>query len=161
MTKLHQAYLSLGSNIEAEIHLPQAMLLLQKVGDIKAGSSVWESHAVGSDGPNFLNACILFLTHLQPYELKEEIIRPIEAELGRIRFADKNAPRTIDIDIVLFDETPLNIEFWNYAFVAVPLAELIPDFEHPVCHEKLIRVAGQLQGQTWIVPRGNVLLVSP
>jgi 2-amino-4-hydroxy-6-hydroxymethyldihydropteridine diphosphokinase len=158
VTKLHQTYLSLGSNIEAERHLSKAMLLLQEIGNIKAVSSVWESHAVGSDGPNFLNACALFLTRLQRYELKEQIIRPIEAELGRVRCADKNAPRTIDIDIVLFNETPLNIEFWDYAFVAVPLAELIPDFEHPIRHEKLIRVAEQLQGQVWIVPRGDVAI---
>ncbi len=157
-TKLHRTYLSLGSNIEAERHLPKAMLLLQEIGNIKAVSSVWESRAVGSDGPNFLNACALFLTYLQPYELKEQIIRPIEAELGRVRYADKNAPRTIDIDIVLFNETPLNIEFWDYAFVAVPLAELIPGFEHPIRHEKLIRVAEQLQGQVWIVPRGDVVI---
>ena len=158
MIKLHRTYLSLGSNIKAEVYLPKAMLLLGEVGQVEAVSSVWETHAVGSDGPNFLNACALFLTHLQPYELKEKIIRPIEAELGRIRYADKNAPRTIDIDIVLFDETPLNTEFWDYAFVAVPLAELIPDFEHPLRHKKLIRVAEQLQGQIWIVPRGDVVI---
>lgn len=174
MTKLHRAYLSLGSNIEPEIHLPKAVQLLKDYGQVKATSNVWESHAVGSDGPNFLNACVLFLSHLHPYELKEQVIRPIEAELGRIRYADKNAPRTIDIDIVLFDEMPLNTEFWDYAFVAVPLAELIPDFEHPIRHEKLIRVVEQLQGgvlpkenrddvsapkdQAWIVPRGDVVI---
>ena len=156
--KLHQAYLSLGSNIKAEVHLPKAILLLRAGGQIEAISSAWESQAVGSDGPNFINACVLFLTYLQPYELKEQIIRPIEAELGRIRYADKNAPRTIDIDLLLFDETPLNTEFWDYAFVAVPLAELIPDFEHPIRHEKLIRVAEQLQGQVWIVKRGDVVI---
>ncbi len=177
MSDLHRAYLSLGSNIEAENNLPKAIELLQKVGKVEAVSSVWESESVGFDGPNFLNACVLFLSHLQPAELKEQIIRPIEAKLERIRSAEKNAPRTIDIDIVLFDETPLNTEFWGYAFVAVPLAELIPDFEHPIRHEKLIRVAEQLQGgvrpkehrdgvseskdQIWIVPRRDILLVSP
>jgi 2-amino-4-hydroxy-6-hydroxymethyldihydropteridine diphosphokinase len=158
MAKLHRVYLSLGSNIDAEIYLPKAMHLLRKDGDIQGVSGVWESQAVGSDGPNFLNACACFPTHLPPYELKEQVIRPIEAELGRVRSADKNAARTIDIDIVLFDETPLNIEFWEYAFVIVPLAELIPDFEHPVRREPLHRVAGQLQGQTWIVARGDVVI---
>ena len=51
-------------------------------------------------------------------------IRPIEARLGRIRSADKNAPRTIDPDIVRFDEQLLNIEFRAYAFVIVPRREL-------------------------------------
>ena len=158
MTSLHRVYLSLGSNIDAENNLPKAVDLLRKAGKIEAISSVWESESVGFDGPNFLNACALFLIHLQPYELKEQIIRPIETQLGRIRYAEKNAPRTIDIDMVLFDESPLNTEFWDYAFVAVPLAELIPDFEHPLRHEKLIRVTGQLQGQVWIVKRKDVSL---
>lgn len=158
MTDLHRFYLSLGSNIEAENYLPKAVLLLRKAGDVKAISSVWETRAVGSNGPNFLNACVLFLSPLQPTELKEQVIRPIEAKMGRVRYADKNAPRTIDIDMVSFDEAPLNVEFWDVAFVAVPLAELIPDFEHPIRHEKLIRVAGQLQSQMWIVKREDVVI---
>jgi len=152
MSDLHQAYLSLGSNIRPEDQLPRAVQMLKEYGEVKAVSRAWESRAVGSDGPNFLNLCVLFLSGLQPYDLKEQIIRPIEARLGRIRSADKNAPRTIDLDIVLFDEQPLNIEFWAYAFVVVPLAELIPDFVHPVRGESLSKVAEQLQRQVWIVP---------
>jgi 2-amino-4-hydroxy-6-hydroxymethyldihydropteridine diphosphokinase len=158
MDSLHQVYLSLGSNIKAENNLPKAIELLRKVGKVNAISSVWETESVGFEGPNFLNLCLLFLTHLQPYELKEQIIRPIEAELGRIRYADKNAPRTIDIDIVLFNERPLNIEFWDYAFVTVPLAELIPNFEHPIRHENLSGVAEQLQDQVWIVKREDIVI---
>lgn len=158
MSDLHRVYLSLGSNIEAENNLLKAIELLRKTGKVEAISSVWETESVGFDGPNFLNACALFLSQLQPYELKETIIRPIETKLGRIRHADKNAPRTIDIDIVLFDETPLNTEFWDYAFVAVPLAELIPDFEHPFRHEKLVRVAEQVAGRVWIARRADVTI---
>ena len=158
MDELHQAYLSIGSNITPKVHLPRAIQLLKGYGKVKAISSVWESHAVGSDGPNFLNACVLFLSHLPPYELKEGIIRPIEAALGRVRYADKNAPRTIDLDIVLYDDQPLNVDFWDYAFVVVPLAELIPKFRHPLSGEKLSRLSGQLQGQVWIVPRGDVVI---
>ncbi|MEK6751098.1 MAG: 2-amino-4-hydroxy-6-hydroxymethyldihydropteridine diphosphokinase [Chloroflexota bacterium] len=151
MSDLHRACLSLGSNIEAERNLPKAIELLREVGKVVAVSSVWESKSVGFDGPNFLNACVLFLTPLQPVELKEKIIRPIEAKLGRIRGEEKNAPRPIDIDILLFDNHPLNTEFWDYAFVIVPLAELIPDFVHPVSGEKLFRVAGQVS--VWIKKR--------
>ena len=164
MTDLHRAYLNLGSNIEPELNLPKAIQMLREYGEVTSVSSVWESKAVGINGPNFLNACVLFLTELQPVELKEQIIRPIESKLCRIRYADKNAPRTIDIDIVLFDETPLNTEYWNYAFVAVPLAELLPDFRHPVSGEKLSYFSEQLQGgvlsaskdQVWIVPRVDI-----
>ena len=158
MTELHQVYLSIGSNIEPEINLPKSIQLLCDYGQVKEISSIWESEAVGSDGPNFLNLCVLFLTELQPADLKEQIIRPIESRLGRIRYADKNAPRTIDLDIVLFDNQPLNVEFWEYAFVVVPLAELLPDYQHPVRREKLSRVSEQLQGQVWIMPRINLTI---
>lgn len=156
MTELHQAYLSLGSNIDAENNLPKAIELLREIGEVISISSVWESESVGFDGPNFLNACVLFLTDLQPVELKERIIRPIEAKLGRVRSEEKNAPRPIDIDILLFDNQPLNTEFWNYAFVIVPLAELIPDFVHPVSGEKLSRLAKQVS--VWIEKRADVVI---
>lgn len=156
MTELHRAYLSLGSNIDAENNLPKAIELLREVGEVVSVSSVWESESVGFDGPNFLNACVLFLTQLQPVELKEKIIRPIEAKLGRIRSEEKNAPRPIDIDILLFDDKPLNTDFWNYAFVTVPLAELLPDFVHPVSGEKLSRFAEQVS--VWIKKRADVVI---
>jgi 2-amino-4-hydroxy-6-hydroxymethyldihydropteridine diphosphokinase len=160
MNDLHRAYLSIGSNIEPETHLPKAIQLLREVGQVMDVSSIWETEAVGSDGPNFLNVCVLFLTPLQPIDLKEQVIRPIEARLGRVRSVDKNAPRTIDLDIVLFDEQPLKMKFWDYAFVVVPLAELLPDFQHPVRREKLSRVSAQLQSQVWIVPRVDVSIPS-
>src|SRR5258706_12347698 len=158
MDELHRAYLSLGSNIEPENYLPKAIGSLREHGQVLEVSRVWESHAVGSDGPNFLNACALFLTTLRAYDLKEQTIRQIEAELGRIRTADKNSPRTIDIDIVLFDNKPLKIETLDYAFVIVPLAELAPDFVHPVSGEKLSQVAEQVTGRTWIIKRSDAVI---
>lgn len=153
---MHRVIFNLGSNLQAESNLPKAIDLLREYGQVAAVSSVWESESVGYEGPNFLNACVLFLTELEPAPLKEQIIRPVEAKLGRIRGADKNAPRPIDIDIVLFDDELFNTEYWNYAFVAVPLAELIPDFIHPFSGEVLSRFFEQVRAQTWIVPRPDV-----
>ena len=70
---------------------------------------------------------------------------------------DKNAPRTIDIDIILFDEEPFVGEFWSNAFVVVPLADLFPDFHHPFNYERLIHVAAHMRHQTWIEARPDVL----
>lgn len=153
MNNLHRMYLSLGSNIEADVNLPKAIQMLGEVGKVEAISSVWESESVGFAGPNFLNACVLFLTPLESDEFKEKTIRPIEDKLGRVRSWEKNAPRTIDIDILLCDDKPLNTEFWEYAFVIVPLAELLPDFIHPVSGELLSKMAQQAQGQVWIERR--------
>ena len=158
MSELHRAYLSLGSNIEPEINLCRAVDLLRRQGEVHEISSAWESRSVGFPGPNFLNLCLCYSTALPPRELKEEVIRPIEAKLGRVRHAEKNAPRTIDIDIVLFDDKPLNTDFWEYAFVAVPLAELLPDFIHPIRGERLAQVAEQLRSQVWIKRREDVII---
>ena len=91
MTELHQVYLSIGSNIEPEANIPKAVQILREYGQVQGISSIWESEAVGSDGPNFLNLCVLFLNPLQPVELKEQVIRQIESKLGRVRHADKNS----------------------------------------------------------------------
>ena len=157
MDELHEAYLNIGSNIEPEHHLWEAIRLLREHGQVEAVSNAWASHAFGSNGPDFLNACVLFLTPLMPHDLKQQVIRPIEARLGRVRGADKFAPRTIDIDIILFDEEPFGGEFWSNAFVVVPLADLLPDFHHPFNYEKLAQVAEHMRRQTWIVARPDVL----
>lgn len=158
MNELHRIYLSLGSNIGAEENLPNAVQLLREAGKIKAISSVWETESVGFEGPNFLNACVLFLTPLGTIEFKEKVIRPIETKLGRVRSAEKNAPRTIDIDMVLYDEKPLNTDFWEYAFVIVPLAELIPNFKHPGSLEELSDFAEQLKVNIWMRKREDVVI---
>ncbi|MBI2330846.1 MAG: 2-amino-4-hydroxy-6-hydroxymethyldihydropteridine diphosphokinase, partial [Chloroflexi bacterium] len=120
---------------------------------------VWETESVGYRGPNFLNVCVLLLTPLQADEIKKEIIRPIEAQMGRVRGEDKNAPRPIDIDIVLFDETPHNIQTWEQAFVVMPLVELLPDFK-TVGGGKLSDFARQVQGQVWMRKREDVVISS-
>lgn len=153
---MNKIYLNLGSNIEPEKNIPQAVKLLKEVGSVKAISSVWETKSVGYDGANFLNLCILFLTDLNPNELKERIIRPIESQLGRVRDENKNYPRTIDIDLVLFDEMPHNIEMWKHAFVIMPLAELIPNLVHPFEDKSLVEVAEQIQ--VWVLKREDVVI---
>ena len=157
MEDLHEAYLNIGSNIQPEYHLREAIRLLRERGQVKAVSNAWQSHAFGSDGPDFLNACVLFLTPLEASELKEQIIRPIEAELGRVRGPDKFAPRTIDIDIILFDDEPYSGDFWSNAFVVVPLADLLPNFHHPLNYERLLHVSAHMRRQTWIEARPDVL----
>lgn len=120
--------LLLGSNIEAESNLPRAVNLLQEQLTVLQTSSVWESRAIGSDGPNFLNAALLALSPLDAEGLKENLIRPLEARMGRVRTEDKNAPRTIDIDLILFDGEVLDSQLWQFAHLAVPVSELLPDF---------------------------------
>jgi 2-amino-4-hydroxy-6-hydroxymethyldihydropteridine diphosphokinase len=154
---VHQVYLSLGSNIQPETNLPKALHLLGEYGEIRKVSNVWESKAVGSAGPNFLNACLLFITPLLPGELKEQVIHPIEEKLDRKRTADKFAPRTIDIDMIIFDDKSCNDKFWKQAFVVVPLAEIYQGFQNPLTQQRITETATHLRQETWMEVRPDVL----
>jgi 2-amino-4-hydroxy-6-hydroxymethyldihydropteridine diphosphokinase len=157
MSDFHLAYLSLGSNIQPEIHLVRAAELLQVYGEILKVSNAWESKSVGAEGPNYLNACVLFKTNVLQAELKKSVIRPIETQLGRTRSENKFSPRTIDIDIILFDDRPYNDKFWKYAFVLVPLAEIHPEYKNPILHESIKQTATRLRSEVWMEARPEVL----
>ncbi len=157
MSSPHLAYLNLGSNIQPETHLVRAIELLSGYGEVLKVSGAWESRSVGAEGPNYLNACVLFRTEFMQVELKEKIIRPIEAQLERTRSENKFSPRTIDIDIVLFDDVPYNDKFWQYAFVIVPLAEIYPEFQNPLARENIVETATRLRAEVWVEARPEVL----
>jgi 2-amino-4-hydroxy-6-hydroxymethyldihydropteridine diphosphokinase len=157
MSDLHRAYLSLGSNIQPESNLVRAIELLQSYGSLEKISDAWESESVGAEGPNYLNACVLLVTTLEPAELKEQALLPIETSLGRRRSADKFAPRTMDIDIVVFDELSCDDKYWEQAFVVVPLAEIYPEFQNPITRESMTQTATRLRQQVWMETRRDVL----
>jgi 2-amino-4-hydroxy-6-hydroxymethyldihydropteridine diphosphokinase len=146
------AYLSLGSNIDPERNLPAAVARLTCFGCIRATSSVWQTAPVGfTDQPDFLNAAVLLETHLSAPILREQAIAQIEKSLLRKRTVNKNAPRTIDIDIMLFNNDVLSIsdrripdpEVLERPFVAIPLAEIAPDYVHPETGQTLQEIAQQ------------------
>ncbi len=123
----HQVCLLLGSNIEPEQNLPRAIELLRETVTVVRSSSVWQSPPIGADGPDFLNLALLVSTSMQADQLKEQVLRPLEARLGRVRTADKYAPRTIDLDIILFDEKVMDPDLFRYAHRAVPVGEILPE----------------------------------
>jgi 2-amino-4-hydroxy-6-hydroxymethyldihydropteridine diphosphokinase len=157
MNELHKVYLNLGSNIQPEMNLVQAIKLLSTYGEVRRLSRAWESKSVGAAGPNFLNACALFMSFQTQIELKERVIHPIEAELGRVRSENKFIPRTIDIDIILFDNQPHSDKFWEEAFVIVPLAEIYPEYKNPKTGEPVSKTAAHLRQEVWIEVRPEVL----
>ena len=146
---LHLAYLMLGSNIRAEINLPAAVRELARFGRVVRISSVWQSPPVDGPGqPDYLNAALILETRLTAPHLKI-VITSVEEKLGRLRSADRNAARTIDIDIALFDREKLQLgnrripdpEILERPFVAIPLAEIAPDYLHPDTDETLAGIA--------------------
>lgn len=151
-SQLHQVLLSLGSNIEPEKNLPAAVRELGCYGRVLRISGVWESPALGgSYHPDYLNVAVWLETSLSAMELKKTAIASIETGLGRVRGFDRNAPRTIDIDIMLFDREHIQIgrrvipdqEVLERPFVAIPLAEIAPDYIHPDTGETLTDIAAR------------------
>lgn len=161
MRRSHKFYLSLGSNIAPEANLAEAVARLGTHGRIEDVSSVWESRPLGSTGPNFLNVCVLFVAPLVEKNLRSDVLRRVEAELGRVRSSDKNAPRTIDIDPLMMDGRALNLARWEHPFVIMPMAELCPDLVHPTRREAMSEVARQIQSTIWIVRRPATVVHSP
>ncbi|KAF0221355.1 MAG: 2-amino-4-hydroxy-6-hydroxymethyldihydropteridine [Geobacteraceae bacterium] len=165
------AYLSLGSNIEPERNLRAAVQKLAGFGNVRALSAVWESPPDGvADQPDFLNAAVLLETALSAKALRETAIASIEAELGRVRTENKNAPRTIDIDIMLFNRDVLKVgrrcipdpEIRERPFVAIPLAEIAPDYVHPETGETLRQIAQRFDPvATGMHRRNDVVLPMP
>ncbi len=157
MNESHLAYLNLGSNVQPETNLPKAVKLLSKYGGIQKISSVWESEAVGTKGPNYLNACVLYKSAHSLTDLKERVITLIETRLGRRRMEDKSAPRSMDIDIILFDDQPVNDSVWELAFVVVPLADIYPEYRVVVKEETVIEIATRLRREVWLETRPLML----
>jgi 2-amino-4-hydroxy-6-hydroxymethyldihydropteridine diphosphokinase len=143
-------YLSLGSNIEPETNLPLAIQKLKTFFPLVAISSTWRTTAVGFEGDDFLNAAVLIKTGLSPSVLENEVLKPLEALLGRIRTEEKFSPRTIDIDILLYQDQLIDKELWSQPHLAVPLAELIPNYLREETGETLEEVAQRLQSTSQI-----------
>lgn len=153
-----QALITLGSNIDKEVNIPAALRQMDAQSSmvLVAVSDVFETPAVNNDGEfsdqeAFHNAAVLIKTALPTVDLRS-VLRTIEVELGRVRTADKFAARPIDLDIALYGDAVLNLEgshipdpdILRYPHVAVPLANVAPDWIHPITGDTLRQIAQRL-----------------
>ncbi|HEY1141632.1 MAG TPA: 2-amino-4-hydroxy-6-hydroxymethyldihydropteridine diphosphokinase [Lysobacter sp.] len=145
---MSKAYLSLGSNREPEQHLRAAIAALRKhFGDVVL-SPVYRTRAVGFDGGDFLTAAAIIDTTLDPFALNDWL-HALEDAHGRDRSGPRYGDRTLDIDIVLFDDLVLEGEGHlqipraelKHAFVLKPLADIAPDVVVPG--------SGRTLGELW------------
>lgn len=155
---MNQVVIALGSNIEKERNLTLAVAMLRRLGRVTAVAPLYETVPVGlRNQPNFWNTAVLMETDLTPAQVKQTIITPIETALKRERQADPNAPRTIDADMVLFNDMvgeyegsdgrkrPLpDPDLLRFPHVAVPVADLLPEMPHPQTGERLADLAARL-----------------
>jgi 2-amino-4-hydroxy-6-hydroxymethyldihydropteridine diphosphokinase len=136
------AYIALGSNLgNREQHLRAAITALGEIGKVAAVSSFYETEPVGTvPQPDFLNAVL----ELQTQRMAEELLTAllgIEQQHGRDRSASPpKGPRTLDLDLLSYDGLVLHTptltlphpSLEHRLFVLAPLAEIAPEWQHPV-----------------------------
>ncbi len=135
-----QAFVAIGSNIHPKENVRKAIQKLASRVRIIGTSTVYRTEPEGRpEQPFFYNLVVEIETDIPPRDLKYQVLRAIESDLGRKRSRDKYAPRTIDLDLILYDDLaekgdeiilpdpqiPLR------PFLAFPLGELSPDLVMP------------------------------
>ncbi len=148
-----RAFVAIGSNINPEENVKKAIRLLTLETQVITISTVYLTEPEGRpEQPPFYNLVVKVGTEMPPKEFKYRVLRTIEAELGRIRTEDKYAPRTIDLDLILYDDLALQTEdlilpdpeIVSRPFVAFPLSELSPDLVLPGTDLTIKQVIGGL-----------------
>jgi 2-amino-4-hydroxy-6-hydroxymethyldihydropteridine diphosphokinase len=146
---MNTAYLLIGGNLgDRKKNLEEARELLeQHCGNISTASSIYETAPWGKpDQPNFLNQAFELKTELKARQLIRRILK-VEKMMGRER-KDKYGPRSIDIDILLFNDeihkypllTVPHPELQNRRFALLPLSEIAPGKKHPVLNKTMIEL---------------------
>jgi len=153
-------YISLGSNVDRQHYVNAGLTALETLLGELTLSSLFASKAVGFDGAEFYNMVIGATTELT-IEQVAKALRDIEFTNGRQLNAKKYSPRTLDLDLLLFDElvleSPAQIpraEITENAFVLWPLAEIAPELKHPLLnmsYQQLWQTYDKTQQQLTIV----------
>ncbi|MEP1213508.1 MAG: 2-amino-4-hydroxy-6-hydroxymethyldihydropteridine diphosphokinase [Marinobacter sp.] len=138
-----RVYISIGSNIDRERYITAALDALDHWFGRLLISSVYESESVGFDGSPFYNLVVGVDTELAVAELSVRF-KQLEADNGRLRDVPKFSARTLDLDILTYDDEVGTVdgvelprgEILKNAFVLLPLAEIAPADIHPVCGQR-------------------------
>jgi 2-amino-4-hydroxy-6-hydroxymethyldihydropteridine diphosphokinase len=134
------------------------------VGKLKACSNVYQNPAIASEPqPDYLNAAVLIETNLHPQVIREKL-RQIESSLDRVRTADKYAPRTIDLDLCLYDDWVMNDtelvlpdqDVLVRPHLALSLSELQPEMHFPGSEDTLADIAKKLLPGAQLTDRADV-----
>ncbi len=143
-----RGYISIGSNIDKEIHIPASLRALEQQFGALIVSSIYESEAIGFSGDVFHNLIVGFDSNLGVKSVAKQL-RQIELDNGRTRDSQKFSARTLDLDLILYGDLIISDgrlqiprdEIEKYAFVLEPLAEIAPTAIHPI--------SGMSYGELW------------
>lgn len=157
-------YLALGSNVgDRYANIREAVELLNTIGTVTSISSIYETEPVGMTGTgNFYNLALCLLSDFTP-EVLLKAIKDFEKSLGRDISDSHYKPRTIDIDILLAEESVITAktmtiphkEMHNRGFVLIPLNEIAPDIIHPALGKKIKELLADLSTNEQITRAGD------
>jgi 2-amino-4-hydroxy-6-hydroxymethyldihydropteridine diphosphokinase len=135
-----RAFIAVGSNINPEENVFDAVRRLGGREMLVAVSTVYESPAIGRPEQRpYYNCVVAIDTEKSPLELKRDVLRVIENELGRERSSDKYEARTIDLDLIWYDDLETSLPgimlpdplIKERSVLAIPLGEIAPDLQYP------------------------------
>jgi 2-amino-4-hydroxy-6-hydroxymethyldihydropteridine diphosphokinase len=149
-----RVFIAIGSNIDPPANVRFAISSLARQVRLVGVSMVYRTEALDRpEQPSYYNCVVEIETAVPPLELKQGILRPIEDSLGRMRGDDKFAPRTIDLDLIVYgdlvmDEDGLKLpdpEIMKRPFLAIPLCELAPELVLAGGNRSMDEIASGLQ----------------
>ncbi len=157
---MSRVYISIGSNVNRRRNILSCIeSLRQQFGELSI-SAVYENKAVGFDGDNFYNLVVGFDTDY-PVTAMTPLFRNIESSHDRVRGGERFSSRTLDVDLLLYDDLVLKQkgldvprdEITRYAFVLKPLAELAPELMHPELNKSMRELWHEFE------PKGEMTVV--
>jgi len=165
-TKLNSSFLLLGSNLGDRIrYLGEAIRMVKEMGNsVVAGSSVYETEPWGFiSGDYFLNMVVELRTGMSPEGILN-MIKIIETALGRCRSAEKYRSRTIDLDILFYNDMIIAIPgliiphplIAERRFVLVPMNEIAPGFNHPVLNKSVSLLLEECKDRSEVKYAGRI-----
>ncbi len=125
---LHKAVISVGSNIEPEKNIPRALSEISGTHEVISQSRCRRTKPVGyADQPDFLNCALCLLTSLSYRELTRWL-KMLEKKMGRMKMQNRDGPRTIDLDIVIWNGKATDSDVYEREYLKQSILEIWPDF---------------------------------
>lgn len=160
MKKTFYAYIGVGSNINPEESIENALSLLVKhVELVNISSFYWTKPLLNKSQDDYLNGALRIKTVFSPKKLKFSLLKKIETKLGRKKSIDKYLSRIIDFDLILYDDLVINkndfiipdSDIYTRAFIAIPLLELNPDLVLPDTGQSIKKIVKKFKMNGMIV----------
>ncbi|MGB2691139.1 MAG: 2-amino-4-hydroxy-6-hydroxymethyldihydropteridine diphosphokinase [Thermodesulfobacteriota bacterium] len=125
--KVNEVIIGVGSNIDPQNNIDKAKQTIERNHSLIKASSFIETKPIGYENQdNFLNGALLIETEMDTLSLKSWL-KTLETQLGRVKTENKNGPRTIDLDIIVWNREIVDSEVYERDFLIKSINELIPE----------------------------------